>query len=256
MRLILNEQYLLDKSLTEGYINNKPSVTIRILAKHYLSIGMDANQTYDAIDTFLNKHYTEYIPMNWYKLIKGIINRLIKNKDYSLVHIENVKITKKEINKIKTINDIKLEKLAFTLLVYAKIYNQLNNNNSNWVNEQHKYIFEDAKIPVTKIKQGKMIYQLKELNFVTVPLKVDRVNIKVNFVDDDYSKDNIAIIIDDFRNFVYEYQMYFNYNKYIRCSECGKLIKPKSNRQKFCRSCWKEKQLEWQRESMRKSRSK
>lgn len=27
---------------------------------------------------------------------------------------------------------------------------------------------------------------------------------------------------------------------YIQCENCNKLIKPKSNRQKFCRSCWKE----------------
>lgn len=31
---------------------------------------------------------------------------------------------------------------------------------------------------------------------------------------------------------------------YIQCENCNKLIKPKSNRQKFCRNCWKEKEKE------------
>ncbi len=31
---------------------------------------------------------------------------------------------------------------------------------------------------------------------------------------------------------------------YIQCESCNKLIKPKSNRQKFCRNCWKEKEKE------------
>lgn len=254
MRLILNEKCLLDKSLNEGYINKKPSVTIRILAKYYLSVGMNADQTYNAIDNFLNKNFIGYIPMNWYNIIKGIINKLIKNKDCSLVYIKNVKITKNEIDIIKTINNIKLEKLAFTLLIYAKIYNQLNNNSSNWVNEHHKYIFKDAKVSATKIEQGKMIHELKELNLVTVPLKVDKVNIKVNFIDNDYSEENIAIIIDDFRNFVYEYQFYFNPNKYIKCSECSKLIKPTNNRQKFCRNCWKEHRKEYEKYKKREYR--
>jgi predicted RNA-binding Zn-ribbon protein involved in translation (DUF1610 family) len=36
--------------------------------------------------------------------------------------------------------------------------------------------------------------------------------------------------------------------KYIQCVNCGILIKPKNNRQKYCPTCWKEKQKEWDRE--------
>ena len=36
---------------------------------------------------------------------------------------------------------------------------------------------------------------------------------------------------------------------YIQCEICNKLIKPKSNSQKYCKNCWREKQLEWQRKA-------
>jgi hypothetical protein len=43
-------------------------------------------------------------------------------------------------------------------------------------------------------------------------------------------------------------------NKVIQCEKCGRLIEAKSNRTKYCTECWKEEQLKWQRESMRKIR--
>jgi predicted amidophosphoribosyltransferase len=39
-----------------------------------------------------------------------------------------------------------------------------------------------------------------------------------------------------------------------RCEDCGKRIKITNNRGKYCNECWKERQKEWQRESMKKIR--
>lgn len=240
MRLILNESELLTSSLNNGYVDNKkPSNTIRILVKHFLSIGMNKEQTYESINKFLVENYKEYNSVNWYKIIKGIINKIYKSKNYQMFDVKPIKITESEINKIKILNDIKLEKLAFVLLVYAKIYNQMNNNDSNWVNEHHRHIFSDAKIAVTKNEQGKMIHTLKEKGYVDVSVMVDCTNIKVNYIEND---SEIAITISDFRNFVYEYLKYFSPDKYIQCTECNKLIKPTNNRQIYCGECWEEKE--------------
>lgn len=67
---------------------------------------------------------------------------------------------------------------------------------------------------------------------------------------------NKVIEIDDFRNFIYEYLWYIEPDKYVRCVGCGLLIKLANNKNKYCRCCAREKQLEWQRESMKKLRSK
>jgi len=255
MKLILDEKHLLNKALNEGYIHKKPSITIRILAKHYLSKGMNNEQVYDIISSFLSKNYADYIPMNWHTSIKGIINKLIKSKDYSLVYIENVKITKNEINKIKAINNIELERLAFTLLVYAKIYNQINDNSSNWVNERHGYIFKDAKISAEDIKQGRMIHELNKAGLIFIPLKNESINIKVEFVDNSFDESDVAITINNFKNFVYEYYKYFDPSKFIYCAECGKLIKQTVHNKKYCDHCAKEMQLQRQKISMAKLRN-
>lgn len=242
MRLILNEKKMLDKSLSEGYVDDKkPSNTIRILAKHYLSIGMNKAQIFETIDSFLIKNYEGYNTVKWGRTINRIINALCRKDDHSLLNINSIQITKNEILKIKEINNFRLEKLAFVLLVYAKIYNKMNKNDSNWVNEQHKYIFSDAKIRVTKKEQGIMIYKLKELGYVDVPMMVDSTNIKVNFVDNDSES---IIEVTDFRNFVYEYFMYFEIEKYMRCVKCNKLIKLSNNKLKYCLECAREVKLE------------
>jgi hypothetical protein len=236
MRLILDEQHLLDKSLNDGYIDiKKPSNTIKILVKHYLSKGMNKQQAFDSIDDFLNKNLNDYNLPNWMKSITGMINRINKSKDFQLVNINKIHITKNEINKIRELNNTRLEKLVFVLLVYAKIYNQLNKNESNWVNEEHKYIFSDAKITSTKEEQGKLIYKLKQLNYVDVSIMVTSTNIKVMFVDN--NTDDLAFTITDFRNVVYEYLSYLEPEKYIRCVECGLLIKPSNNKMKYCKDC-------------------
>ncbi|NFQ02751.1 hypothetical protein FDF18_06395 [Clostridium sporogenes] len=44
-------------------------------------------------------------------------------------------------------------------------------------------------------------------------------------------------------------------NEAMECENCGDYIKQKSNKTKYCDRCKKEKQLEWQRQSMKKLRS-
>jgi predicted amidophosphoribosyltransferase len=40
------------------------------------------------------------------------------------------------------------------------------------------------------------------------------------------------------------------------CVQCGIPIKQTSNRKKYCSSCWKDKQLQWQREAWHKYKDK
>ena len=65
---------------------------------------------------------------------------------------------------------------------------------------------------------------------------------KVNFIDMD---NEVVLKIKDFRELGYEYQNYIGDGNFIRCSECGRLVRKKGKRDKYCLKCKKEKQLEW-----------
>lgn len=235
MKLILNEQYIINEALKNGYIDKrKPSNTIKLLIKYYYNIGQDKDQVRKSIEDFMKENYENFNTVKWCKTLDKMVD-YAKDKNNELFVLDEIIITKTELDIINNINNNRLENLAFVLLVYAKIYNKMNGNDSNWVNAELKDIFSDTKMAVKLIDQGKMIYKLKELNLVDISKKVDCTNIKVLFVDENGEK---TIIIKDFRNFIYEYLKY-NGEKIGKCEECNTLIKLK-NKTKYCKECAKD----------------
>jgi len=251
LKLILNEKKMLDNSLENGYIDNdKPSNTIRTLVKHYFSIGMNKPQIYDSVDKFFELNFPDYNRIKWQKSIEGMIKYTHKTKNFELLDVNKVEITENELSTIVRLSNKKLEKLAFTLLVYAKIYNQLNEKEDNWVNEEHKYIFSDAKIIAGVKDQGKMIHNLRELGLVGSSVMVSSTNIKVNYAD---LESPVVLVISDFRNYVYEYLKWKGEN-IINCEECGILFYPSNNKQRACKQCQKDNWREYNAEKQREYR--
>lgn len=233
MKLILNEKEMVEKSLNEGYIDKKPTVTIKLLIKHFFSQGMDKIQVKASLDAFLKEKLTKYNSVKW----DDILTKFIKQyeKDYSLTVIENVKITSNELNITKQIDNIELEKLAFTYLVYSKIYNQINKNHSDWVNADRKEIFKDSKVNASVNKQRLMVNDLITLKLIESSRRNNCSNKKVLFADHDSEPE---IIIDDFRDFIYFY-LRWKGERIGNCENCKKLFKLKNNKMKYCGSCAK-----------------
>ena len=253
MKIVLNEKELLSKSLKSGHIDKKPSITIRILAKHFFNIGQNKEQVIDSIDSFMEKHQKGYNYMDWHRVIKGIVNKIDKLEKIEFIDINNIIIYLDELEVIKNINNLRLEKLAFVLLVYSKIYNQLNKNDTNWVNSSLSDIFSDTKMAVSKKDQNLMINKLIDLKLLDVSKIVDCTNIKILFAK---NNGEIAFEVKDFRDFVLEY-LRWKGEKVGNCEgeNCGRLIAIRSNSQKYCKDCWKEHRNEYQRELMRKKRN-
>ena len=173
MILILNEKELLRKSLEDGYIDEKKtSNTIRILAKHYFSIDMTKEQVYDSIDKFFINNYKKYNSVKWKVGFDRTINAVSKYKDHTLFDINKIEITEKELIRIKSLENIKYEKLAFVLLIYAKIYNLMKKNELGVVKIDQKYIFSDAKVKENQYNQGKILHIIEELGFTDYILLV------------------------------------------------------------------------------------
>ena len=243
MRIILNEKEIVSDALEYGVIDNKkPTTTIRLLIKYFYSQGKNKNEVRTLIEEFMKENYEGFNIVKWNKQLDNMV-RKNEDQNHNLFVVEDVLISKNEIKTISTIQNYRLEKIAFVLLVYAKIYNQMNNNDSNWVNSELKDIFKDAKIAINLNSQAKMIHKLKKLNLVDISTKVDCTNIKVLFADNNIKEEDILIKVSNFKNFIYEYCKLKNEN-IINCAECDCLIKRTNSRKKYCKECAKEKQLE------------
>ena len=250
MKLILNEQYHIDKALNEGYIDKKPSITLSLLAKYYFSIEMDKKQVFDSLESFMKDNYPDFNEDKWDNTIKKIIKRVQNKEDYTILQVDAVNITKSEIQSIESVGNDKLERLAFVLLVYSKIFNQINNTNEYWVNEETKNLFSDCKLCAGREEQDMMINRLFDVGMIKLAHKVDSNGIKIEFANED---SEIMILVNNFIDFIY-YWLNYKGESIKKCEDCGDFFQQKSNRQKFCKKCWKEKQLKWQRNSMKKIR--
>ena len=60
--------------------------------------------------------------------------------------------------------------------------------------------------------------------------------------------------ISDFRELGYEYLNYIGDDKFIRCSECSRLVRKNNNRQKYCNDCYKRINSEMTNERQKENR--
>jgi hypothetical protein len=185
LKIILNEQEILDDILNSGKFHKNKLITIRVLAKHYFNIGQDKKQIIDSIHNQLKNNLKSYVYSKWKTVVDSTVKYISKCDNTKLIYIDHVPIYKSELETIKNIKNLRLEKLAFVLLVYAKIYNVLNNSNSNWVNSEQKDIFSDTKMAVKTIDQSLMFNKLINLELLKPSLIVDCTNIKVLYLESD-----------------------------------------------------------------------
>lgn len=179
----------------------------------------------------------------------NIFNKLIQQcktkKDESIDIIQDKKITiyKSEIEKIKELKNINLEKIIFVLLVYNKWLNDM-----TWFSMIKNDLIKESKLSnVNSFNQQKILCDLVQLEYIKSEVK--KVDNKHRKKEKDIKKQmwnipfiqnngDIAFEFDNYINFVFRYLDYV-YNGYFECKKCGGMFKQNNNKQKYCNSCGK-----------------
>lgn len=247
MEIILNERKKAEEYLNTKIVDNVIQCTSILIRYYYSPITTDA-EIYTIIDDFLKDSIIDYKSENWKSLIEYQIKSLKKHK---LVEINYIPISRGEIETLKTLENNRLERLAFTLLAVAKYYNYINPNNNNWINKDFKTIFSLANISVTKEKQCSLINKLKEKNMISLSKKIDNLNLNIKYID---NSNDVILKITNMDSLGNQYMMNIKKDKsYKECKKCRKIVKFKTN-QKYCKYCAIEVKHENQREWIRKKR--
>ena len=184
------------------------------------------------LNSFMNKNYPHYNPVDWLDSLEKYAR---KAKKYPLCECNGIWITENELKTIEEIHNKVLERLAFTLLCLAKFRNFRNSKNNNWVNYSNGEIYSIACINSSAFEKNIKFYKLKEFGLIEYAKTIDNLNIQVLYIDDDSEK---KLFVSDFRKLGYEWRLYKG-EKYIRCADCGILVKRTSNRKKYCKDCGK-----------------
>lgn len=236
MSVVLNETQQAEYIIEKGEVGNKPTSTLFLLAKYYRQKeSLSKKQTFNKLNEFMEKNYKNYNSATWEDIIEDISKKANK---YSLREIDSIGITKAEIDTIRNVYNIKYEKLLFTMLCYAKLYNKISDKNNGWVNTGIKELFRVARVTV-RYRNDKFLYlnDLETSGLISFSNKNDNLNMRINFVNDN---SKVILNICDFRELGYEYLNYIGEGKFIRCECCKILVRKKSNNDnstKYCNEC-------------------
>lgn len=246
--IIINEheyvKQILENKIIPKNVSNKR--VLLYIAKYYYSPEYSINEmkqlVFDKMTEFKldTKQYQEY---KYDTYVKNICEKL-KNNELScgFRKIESVNIYQSELDIINQCETDKEKKLLFTLYVLAKV----NGNNSGWVNNEIKDIFQLANITATIKERAAMIYKLYKAGLVNQSQKIDNLSLKVELGQDN---EDVVLVIDSFENIGNQYIANFK-DGWKMCGCCGKLFKIKSNEgrpSKYCHQCYKDKHMEQDR---------
>lgn len=228
----------IENKISNNYVNQEnPEDTIRDLARynHHI-LAMKKEDNYDAILTYMIKNCNDFYEEKYFKII---YRNIASAKKYKFRSVVPVIITKSEIDKITSLNDIRKEKIAFVLLAVAKYYNNVSSDNNNRMYISMSDLFKLARVAIPCKERASYMYfayqegLLVEHMYVGTNLKV------VGFIDDN-SEPVMILEENDYKELVYAYLNYKN-GGYKHCKSCGKLFKMRKNApgRLYCKECGK-----------------
>lgn len=259
MNVILNEVRECERILSTGNISCDHLNTIRLLSRYFRQCeGKSKKETTEEIYRFLSKNCPDLNLVLWGDVIEKEIGHSHK---YPLRKIDCVWVSKKELASISKLCNLKLEKLVFTMLCFAKLYDATNPSNNGWVNTPIQELYKIARVSV-KRRNDKYLYLndiegnhlLGDVGLISFSPRNDNTNLKVNFVDagaHDFK-------IDDFRELGYEYMLLCELGRFKRCNGCGRLIRLTNRNDhstKYCSECKRQIKRRQNREIYARSRN-
>lgn len=233
MSIVLNEYEWAEKMINNHSLGKRPTETLGRVAKYYFAIGYSKREVRRKLDTFLAQCDPSASLPNW----SDTLDRIAKGVDkYSLIRLDGITVSAKEMGRIETLDGKQLRRLAFTLLCVAKYWDAVSDKNDHWVNSPDREIMQMANISTSIKRQSMMFAELKALGMVKFSRRIDNLNVRVVFMEDGET----ALPIQDFRNLGYQYMKYYG-APYFECENCGLTVKiqepAKGRRQKYCPSC-------------------
>ena len=212
---------------------------VMLIGKYYYSLGLDRQEVYKSINSYLKERMDKYTPKKWSEMINNILDTIEKNEWYNLIDIDSISITKAEWDTIVGIGNVKLEKIAFVLLCYIKVYRARGSSNDK-MNEIGNLLLESVGSGTSNDKL--LLADLKDLGLIEVG-RLNHMYVKPLYINEESDK---YFEINNFNKVATYYDEYKNGIRYGECKVCGKRfrISGKTNKPKYCNKCAKKIKME------------
>lgn len=251
--LILNEEQYA-KDLYDGKNDDVKSLMakIRYIVRYLIhSEKMSGDDVYREIVRWLTIHHNNFDESSYSNVISDTIRAAQK---YPFYIIDNIKITKSELEIISSLNNLRAEKILFVLLCMAKQQSMAN----GFVNGLVKYTITDlckaARVSVPAEDREYILYEIVKKGLLGYPKKNNTQCLIVNFMN----VDEVELELDeaDCKELAYVYLNWKNNGKgYTKCKRCSRWMKQsKTKPKKYCEDCARAVQTEQKRLWAEKSR--
>ena len=224
---------------------------------NYFIKNLTDKKNYNDIINFITSNSTTGITdFDIYEFVHKAINSA---KKVGLKRVDNIYITKSELEFIKSLDDIKLEKIAFVLLALAKYHNEVSGEDNNMVYLKLSEVKKMARINMGRIDFEYFyanLYDVGVLQRNTSPVSTIQI---VEFVSQNIDDEVVFELKEvDYLELAYVYLSWKNDGKgYARCQKCDRLMrKGKTKPRKYCEECAKIVEKENTKERVRRFREK
>lgn len=235
-----------EEILKNGFTSNHVRHELKILVKYYKEQGHKPKERKDLIYDFCEKYLDGYDRVTHFKMINSVLN-YGSNRKNKLIQIDNVNVTKKELEYIEQLGlEHDYKKILFTWIVLDKLnkkYHEIRND-SEPINEYYfggRYNYNKL-ITYSNINLKrksdihKIIHKLSELGLVEIRMKS---KIKLLFMYEISKNEEVAMEISNFEKIGMYYDLHCGINRIKECENCGEPIKVIGNKTKYCSLCAK-----------------
>lgn len=251
--LILNEEKYA-KDLYDGKNQEVKSIMskIRYITRYLVhSEHKNSDEAYKETVKWLKAHHNNFDESGYSNVISDAVKSASK---YPFYIIDNIKITRSELEIISSLDSLRAEKILFVLLCMAKQQSMSNGFTNGLVKYSITELCKMARVSVPADDREYILHEIVQRGLLGYPKKNNTQCLIVNFVN----TDEVVLELDeaDCQELAYSYLSWKNDgNGYTKCQHCHRLMKQsKTKPKKYCEECAKEVQREQKRLWAEKSR--
>ena len=243
---IFNEEKYALNILDKGFMSNKQGLELFILAKYYrFKHNKSKSECKTLLNQFCNQQIENSEQSDLYRKINSAINQAY-DKNAHLLTIDYITFYQSELDYI---NSLSISPVGKQVLFGLWCCNKLNikaEQSDKWVNITYPELKKFC-----NLSSGNMLLIMNELYSNNLIFISDRCALCLTFLED-YNNNYMAQFdnasttthyLDDFATCGLWWQKHNGNKKIIVCAECGVLTVRGSNRQKYCKECAKQREL-------------
>ena len=232
MRFNFNEKSKIYSIVEDGNVNGLTiNKAIWNAAIYYTQLNsVDKKDVFWKIVEFMNKNYSDFMYQGYVSVINRDINKAYK---YKIKDVSSINITKKEMDKIMSLNDIRKEKIAFVVLALAKYQNAESQRDNDTFYAKTSEIFKFARVVIPAKERNLYFGFAYKEGVLKQNFSIGYNALTAAFVD--HNEDEVVLTLDeyDYLELAYSYLNYKN-GGYKRCKECGRWFRAKNNALQYC----------------------